>query len=538
MAVPANGSLSLFSLGNEKQYNDYGATPDVVGPYSLADITLGGDTYSGGAGESYDVTNGLSSSHPNNVASYGMSEFYSYDHDSVAPACNMTYHNGGQGTFNYPISLGSATGTVTIEYQAYSIPDKFVFTWNGNTYTSGSGNGNGAGFVGAASQLSALQATPGNSSATITTLTTSYGSGSGQQQNGGRGTITFNKNTSSSTSNMQVSAPLGGTGWWFSVSCPGSQVIGGGTGVAPTVSTVGAASISEDGFVMRGTVSSLGLASDFTTTGTVTARGYVYKTGATSTSFISGETGVTTAQVDTTNATGSFSKVLTGLSSSTTFTYRAYATNSAGTTYGGNEQATTASSATAPSVTTNTISSVASTSMTLNGNLTSNGGATVTAKGFVYSALISNPFLGGMGVQSVTVSNPNTTGTYNTSITSLQSSTTHYVKAYATNSQGTSYGSVTSASTTTSYNTRWIAGPYAKNVFACGQEQNLEVKFTGAFSNGTTLYDDSLNLMNDTNGGSKWYGGPPASTAGSASSNTYFYVNSSGVVSNYTLESC
>ena len=344
MAVPSSGTLTLSGLASEKITDDY--TDNDIGAgdeISLRDITLGGNANSH---TTFDVTNGFSAQHPNNQASYGMSEFYSYDHDAAAPACNMAYHDGGQGNYNYPINLGSGTGIVTIEYQAYGIPDKFVFTWNGNTYTSGSGNGTGAGFVGSQSSLTALQATAGNSSATITTLTTSYGSGSGQGQSGGRGTITFNKNTSASTSNMYVAAPLGGTAWWFSVSCPGSQVIGGGTGVAPSVTTSNETSVSSSSFVMNGNVSSKGLASDFSTAGTISSRGFVYKTGNTVAAFIAGESGVTVDQADTTNATGNFSELLQGLSSSTTYTFRAYATNAAGTTYGTNNVATTSSSIT------------------------------------------------------------------------------------------------------------------------------------------------------------------------------------------------
>ena len=344
MAVPGSGTLSLGGLAFEKLEDDYNdGLPSAIdtsyGPFSLTDATLGGATTVGA--EDYEPTNGFSASHPNNIASHGMSEWYSYDHDYAAPACNLAYHVGGQGTFNYPINLGSATGTVTIEYQAYGFPDKFVFTWNGNTYTSGTGNGNGGGFVGSQSYLSGLQATAGNGGASLTTLTTSYGNGSGQTQSGGRGTITFNKNTSTSASNMQISAPLTNTAWWFSVSCPGMQVVGGGSGIAPSLTTSSESSITTSGFTMNGNVSSKGLTSNFTTTGTITARGFVYATSAQN-QFVSGQSGVTTDQADTTNATGNFSEAVTGLSAATVYKYRAYATNSAGTTYASEEVVTTA----------------------------------------------------------------------------------------------------------------------------------------------------------------------------------------------------
>ena len=332
MAVPGSGnSISLAGLAAEKDIDDY-TDADYDDVLSLKDLTIGGNA--GGNSFVADATNGFSASKPNNVAPYKMSEFYSYDHDAASPACNLAYRNGGQGTFNYPINLGSATGIVTIEYEAYSFPDRFIFTWNGNNYKSGvESTGD---FVGSQTYLSALQATPGNSSATITTLSPSAG----------RGSITFNKNTSSSTSNMQVSAPLGNTLWWFSVSCPGMQVIGSGNGVAPTVTTGNYSSLTSTSFTMNGTTTNRGLLSNLSSTGVINARGFVYMTGNQTANFIYGESGVTREVVDTTNTLSSFSKSITSLTASTTYSFRAYASNGAGTTYGSIVKATTAGAAT------------------------------------------------------------------------------------------------------------------------------------------------------------------------------------------------
>jgi hypothetical protein len=293
-----------------------------------------------------------------------MSEFYSYDHDYSAPACNIAYQTGGVGTFDFPINLGTATGSVTIEYQAYSIPDKFVFTWNGNTYTSGSGNGTGSGFVGSSNFASNSYVQP------LTTLTGVYGGTTGPQgQNGGRGTITFNKNSSTSSSNMRITAPLGGTGWWFSVSCPGMQVIGGGDGIAPSI-TASIIAVATTSIGMRGNVSSKGFTSNFTTTGTISEKGFVYLPGVTTSSNFYRETpsGTFTADVvevleddSTINTTGDYTEPTATISSGTAtlttanasaitasnfvanytptsvggrpVSFRAFAKNSAGTTY-------------------------------------------------------------------------------------------------------------------------------------------------------------------------------------------------------------
>ena len=82
MAVPGSGSLSLAAIAAEKLENDYTDVDTSYGPYSLKEITQGGGT------ENYDVTNQQSPNHPDNVAAFGMGEFYAYDHDFQAIPCN------------------------------------------------------------------------------------------------------------------------------------------------------------------------------------------------------------------------------------------------------------------------------------------------------------------------------------------------------------------------------------------------------------------------------------------------------------------
>ena len=89
----------------------------------------------------------------------------------------------------------------------------------------------------------------------------------------------------------------------------------------------------------------------------------------------------------------------------------------------------------APSVTTSPATSINTTGATLNGEVTSDGGATVTERGFVYKTS-----------SSVTISdNKNTvagtTGTFSLSPTSLSVNTRYYFRAYAINSVNTTLGS-------------------------------------------------------------------------------------------------
>jgi hypothetical protein len=107
--------------------------------------------------------------------------------------------------------------------------------------------------------------------------------------------------------------------------------------------------------------------------------------------------------------------------------------------------ATTQSGSTPPVLTTNAASSVLSTTATLNGEITADGGASVSARGFVYSTSDNTPTLGEGGVTDQ--SSGSGTGTFNSNVSSLPANTTHYYQAYATNTSGTSYGGVISFTT-------------------------------------------------------------------------------------------
>lgn len=73
MAVPTSGALSLRGLANEKIDDNYssGGTPTVI---SLANLATG---------TGYDATNTDSTVYPNGTTPHSMSEWYSYDHDTV-----------------------------------------------------------------------------------------------------------------------------------------------------------------------------------------------------------------------------------------------------------------------------------------------------------------------------------------------------------------------------------------------------------------------------------------------------------------------
>ena len=189
----------------------------------------------------------------------------------------------------------------------------------------------------------------------------------------------------------------------------------------PAVTTGAASNITATSATLSGNVTSAGVAS-------VTSRGFLYGTNSSD----------LTQTVLGGNGTGSYTASLSGLTSGTTYYYKAFATNNAGTAYGEIMSFTTPN---LPTVTTGTASSVTGTGATLSGNVTSDGNATVTARGFVYGTSANN--------LSQTVQSGSGTGSFTKALTGLSNSTTYYYKAYATNVAGTAYGDVMSFTTET-----------------------------------------------------------------------------------------
>jgi hypothetical protein len=94
-----------------------------------------------------------------------------------------------------------------------------------------------------------------------------------------------------------------------------------------------------------------------------------------------------------------------------------------------------------PAITTDAASAITSTSATSGGNITSNGGTAVTARGVCWST-IQNPT-----TTDTHTFDGNSTGSFTSYLTGLNASTTYYVRAYAINSVGTAYGNEISFTT-------------------------------------------------------------------------------------------
>jgi len=186
---------------------------------------------------------------------------------------------------------------------------------------------------------------------------------------------------------------------------------------APVVSIDAVTGITANSATSRGEVTSEGGA-------TVTSRGVCWSTSQSP----------TTSDSKTSNGSGlgSFTSSITGLNPGITYTLKAYAVNSIGTSYSSSTSFSTI--ALAPVLTTAVITAVSATSAGSGGNVSNDGGSAVTARGVCWST-----------TTSPTISNSKTSdgsgiGNFNSTIYGLAPSTVYYVRAYATNSAGTGYG--------------------------------------------------------------------------------------------------
>lgn len=143
--------------------------------------------------------------------------------------------------------------------------------------------------------------------------------------------------------------------------------------------------------------------------------------------------------------TGNFTVNLSGLTANTTYHVRAYAVNEKGTAYGDDVTFRTINY-TAPIVVTGIITNVTNNSAICNGNVTSNGGYTVTARGICWSKTNQNPTVSGSHTTEGTG-----TGSFTSNLSGLTQNTTYYVRAYATNSIGTAYGETEQFTTSKPY---------------------------------------------------------------------------------------
>ena len=191
------------------------------------------------------------------------------------------------------------------------------------------------------------------------------------------------------------------------------------------------------------------------------------------------------------------------IAQSTTYTYRVYAYNNAGNSvqYSNEFQVTTLA---VPTITTTAISSITNTTAMSGGSITSDGGAMVSLRGVCWSTS-ANPT---NALATKTVDGTGS-GAFTSSITGLIANTTYYVRAYATNGVGTSYGTQVSFTTT---NTSFVNLPSVTIGTQIWSSKNLDVR---TYLNGDFIpqVTDPTQWQNLTTGAWCWYNNDSATYA-------------------------
>ena len=195
---------------------------------------------------------------------------------------------------------------------------------------------------------------------------------------------------------------------------------------APSVNTLGATDVTSAGATLSGTVIADNGAS-------ITERGFVWLKGSDAPTTSSNK-----VKVDGT--TGDFIATLTDLESNQKFSFRAYAINSKGTSYGDVMTFTTVAGL--PTLSAMKVSDITTTTATFTCTVTSYGGDPVSEVGF-YIGKEENVDI----ETALKISEAYTSDSFTLTATDLEVGTDYYVKAFTKNSVGESYSVIVSFKT-------------------------------------------------------------------------------------------
>ena len=144
-------------------------------------------------------------------------------------------------------------------------------------------------------------------------------------------------------------------------------------------------------------------------------------------------------------STGTYTSNLTELNHSTTYYVRAYAINAKGITVYGEEKSFMTLDKLLPTVTTTEVTGITCFTAVSGGEVTFDGNVEVTARGICWSTTQTPT------IEDNKTNNGSGVGTYTYKMTNLELNTKYYVRAYATNEVGTSYGEEVSFTTLAAY---------------------------------------------------------------------------------------
>jgi hypothetical protein len=194
----------------------------------------------------------------------------------------------------------------------------------------------------------------------------------------------------------------------------------------PVVQTLGSADVGSDGATLSGTVLTDNGAS-------ITERGFVWMQG-------DGTPTTSNSKLKASGTTGDFTATLSGLDPNKKYSFRAYAINSVGTSYGA--VMTFSTIADLPSLSATKVSNLNTTSATFTSSVISHGGETVSEVGFYYSksedVSVATAFK---------VTESYSSDTFVIDVGELEIGTQYYVRAYAKNSAGEALNPIVSFKT-------------------------------------------------------------------------------------------
>lgn len=283
---------------------------------------------------------------------------------------------------------------------------------------------------------------------------------------GGIGTFSVTATGMSATTNYTYAAyAINSAGTTYTGTSSFTTLAGG----PPTVNTPTKTNITNATATLGGNVAGDG-------NNLISERGVVYaRTSSNSNPTIGGGS---TTKVAVSGTTGIFSVDVTGLSSSTGYSFKAYAINAGGTSYSAVSTFTT--NATGPGTVVLAASTQEKLDITLRGNITSQGGLTITERGVVYAKTGVNamPSIGGTGVVKVVSSSSAQSGVFSVAVMNLDPFSDYSWRPYVTNSAGTAYSATADTFSTTVGNPT-VAAPTSTGITGTTATLGATVVTTG-----------------------------------------------------------
>lgn len=333
----------------------------------------------------------------------------------------------GTGTGLFTSTITGLTAGSTYYFRAYA------------TNSKGTAYGNSVSFFLSTASIPTVQ------TGTVTSITSNSASGGGTVQNDGGAPVTArglcwstNQNPTTSDSKTSDGNGLGsytsvitglnpGKTYYLKAYATnsagngyGNQVIITTQSVTPTITTTQISNITESSMISGGSITNDGGAE-------ITSRGVCWSTNQNPT--------INDSKTNDGTGSSSFTSNITGLISDVTYFARAYAINSMGVSYG--QQVSAKTIKVTPTLTTTSVVISSETLVITGGNISSNGGYPVTQRGVCWS---TNP---GPTVNDNKTNDGTGEGIFSSNISGISNmnvNTTYYVRAYAINTKGVSYG--------------------------------------------------------------------------------------------------